>query len=101
MESHLPRCCANAAKRLHNLASAIMLNGAMNPMTQAEEMLRRFNEDEAVWRCYERKRSLRKLLGSHCPLSEEALEYLDWLAAERECRRTHHLGTIGFPVERA
>ena len=53
---------------------------------QAEEFLRRFNEDEAVWRCYEHKRRLRKLLGSRCPLTEETLDLLDWQAAERECR---------------
>jgi len=74
----------------------------MNPMIQAEELLRRFNEDEAVWRCYEHKRRLRRLLGSRCPLSEETLDYLDWLAAERECRRTRPIGpVIGFFVERA
>ena len=62
--------------------------------TQAEELLRRFNEDEAIWRCYEHKRRLRKLLGSRCPLSEETLDWLDWQAAERECPREQYVGTF-------
>jgi len=62
--------------------------------TQAAELLRRFNEAEAVWRCYEHKRRLRKRLGSRCPLSEETLDWLDWLAAERECRRGQYVGTF-------
>ena len=56
---------------------------------QAEELLRRFNEDEAVWRRYQHKRRLRKLLRGRTPFSEEALDRLDWLEAERECRRNH------------
>ena len=64
---------------------------------QAEEFLHRFNEDEAVWRSYERKRRLRKLLGSRCPLSEETLDLLDWQAAERECRQVPDIKRcIGF-----
>ena len=66
----------------------------MKAMLDAQELARRFNEDEAVWRCYERKRRLRKLLGSRCPLSEETLDRLDWLAAERECRRHPSAGTF-------
>lgn len=67
---------------------------SMNPMFQAQEMIRRFNEDEAVWRCYEQKRKLRRLLGSRCPLSEEVLDHLDWLEAERECRQTRYIGGL-------
>jgi hypothetical protein len=37
-------------------------------MTETQELARRFNEDEAVWRCYEHKRALRRLLGSRTPL---------------------------------
>lgn len=75
------------------------LSATMSLMRQAEEMLRRFNEDEAVWRCYEHKRRLRKLLGSRSPLPEETLDHLDWQAAERECRQTPRPETVlGFPV---
>ncbi|MEO8352821.1 MAG: hypothetical protein ABI680_13890 [Chthoniobacteraceae bacterium] len=70
----------------------------MNPFTRSHELALRFNEREAVRQCYERKRALRKLLGSRRPLSEETLDYLDWLEAERECRRTD---CIGFSVEHA
>ena len=74
----------------------------MSLMRQAEEMLRRFHEDEAVRRCYEHKRRLRRMLRSRCPWSDETLDHLDWLAAERECRRTHHTGNVpGFPVKQA
>ena len=31
----------------------------MNAMIETQEFVRLFNEDEAVWRCYEHKRALR------------------------------------------
>ena len=58
----------------------------MNTLNEAQEFARRFNEDEAVWRSYEYKRAIRRLLGSRTPLPEEILDYLDWQEAERECR---------------
>lgn len=58
----------------------------------AVELSRQFNEDEAVWCCFERKRALRRMLGSRSPLSEEVLDSLDWMAAERECRETRCIG---------
>jgi len=61
-------------------------------MTETQKLARRFNEDEAVWRCYERKRVLRRLLGSRSPLSEDVLDDLDWQAAERECRPVRAVG---------
>jgi hypothetical protein len=69
----------------------------MNPMVDAQELARRFNEDEAVWRCFESKRAFREWLCSRLPFSEhilDYLDYLDWLAAERECREVR---AIGFP----
>ena len=70
----------------------------MNPLAQSQELARRFSEEEAVWRCYERKRALRKLPGSRSPLldplPEETLDYLDWLEAERECRQTRCIGKL-------
>jgi hypothetical protein len=65
----------------------------MKTMVEAQELARRFNEDEAVWRAFEEKRALRKLLGSNTPLSEEILDDLDWQAVERECRA---LCAVGF-----
>jgi hypothetical protein len=60
----------------------------MNAMNEAQELARRFNEAEAVWRCYEHKRALRCSLNSRARLPEDILDYLDWQAAERECRET-------------
>jgi hypothetical protein len=49
----------------------------MNTIIETQELARRFNEDEAVWRCYERKRASRPWPGSLPPLSEHVLDYLD------------------------
>jgi hypothetical protein len=66
----------------------------MNPMREAQELARRFNEAEAVWRNYEYKRELRRLTGSRAPLPEDLLNYLDWQAAERECREARSIGFL-------
>jgi hypothetical protein len=63
-------------------------------MSEAQELARRFNEDEAVWRCYEYKRALRRLLGSRSPLPDNILDHLDWQAAERECRDMRAIGFL-------
>ena len=58
-----------------------------------QELPRRFNEDEAVWRCYQEKRKARRLrfkLGSR--RGEKLLDQLDWLAAERETRPVRVIG---------
>ena len=57
----------------------------VKPMVEAQELARRFNEDDAVWRAYEHKRALRRLLGSSLPLAQNNLDDLDWQAAEKEC----------------
>jgi hypothetical protein len=62
------------------------------PGVRFEELARRFNEDEAVWRHYEHNRELRRLLGSRLPLPEDVLDYLDWQAAEREGREARAIG---------
>ena len=64
----------------------------MDAMTEAQELARRFNEDEAVWRAFEHKRALRRMLGSDTPLPEETLDWLDWREAERECRPVRAIG---------
>ena len=64
----------------------------MNPLTESQELVRRFNEDEAVWRAYETKRALRRLLGSAAPLPEETLDWLDWQEAEQKCRAVRAIG---------
>jgi hypothetical protein len=64
----------------------------MQPMIEVQELARRFNEDEAVWRCYEEKRALRQLLCLPPPLAEEILDDLDWQAAEQESRMVRAIG---------
>ena len=64
----------------------------MRPTGDPRELVRCFNEDEAVWRYYEHKRELRRLLDWRSPLPEEALDRLDWFEAERECRVTRCIG---------
>jgi hypothetical protein len=69
----------------------------METMIDTQEIARRFNEDEAVWRCYERKRATRQWLGFCPPFSEhilDYLDYLDWLAAEREGRMVRAIGVF-------
>jgi len=67
----------------------------MKPHSDPQELARRFNEDEAVWRSFERKRVLRRLRRSRSPLPEKVLDDLDWQAAERECRQVR---AVGFPL---
>ncbi len=79
-------------KRLHADAELDWERSVVKPMIEAQELARRFNEDEAIWRSYEHKRALRKLPGSRSPLPEDILDYLDWRAAERECRAVRAVG---------
>jgi hypothetical protein len=71
-----------------------------SPLNDVQENVRQFNEDEAVWRCFVKKRARRKQLirllrlwGVEPPLTEMQLEHLDWLAAEREARPIRAIGT--------
>jgi hypothetical protein len=72
----------------------------ISPFNDVQENVRRFNEDEAVWRCFARKRARRKrllrlfgLLDSLPPLTKKKLDDLDWRAAEREARPVRAIGT--------
>lgn len=60
----------------------------------SQELVRHFNEDEAVWRRYRQKRELRRLRTSSNPLPKEVLDRLDWLEAERECRERQYVEMI-------
>jgi hypothetical protein len=64
----------------------------MKPILDSQEVVRRFNENEAVWRRYLQKRGLRLLPGSSSPFFEEVLDYPDWLETERECRERVYVG---------
>jgi hypothetical protein len=75
-------------------------DAVISPFNDVQENVRRFNEDEAVWRCFARKRARRKrlqrllrLLGSPPMLTPKQLDQLDWLAAEREARPIRAIGT--------
>jgi hypothetical protein len=75
-----------------------------SPFNDVQENVRQFSEDEAVWRCFARKRARRKrlhrllrLLASPPPLTDEQLDQLDWLAAEREARPIRAIGTWTAP----
>ena len=70
-----------------------------SPLYDVQENVRRFNEDETVWRCYVKKRArrkrLQKLLRSldlEPACTEEELDQRDWIAAEREARPVRAIG---------
>ena len=64
----------------------------MKALIEAQELARRFNEAEAVWRLFQQKRELRHLLGTDSPLPESVLDDQDWQAAEREGREARAIG---------
>jgi hypothetical protein len=66
----------------------------MNNDPQA--LARQFNEAEAVWRRFEEKRRIRRLVSAPSPLGEEVLDALDWSTAEREQR---HIRAIGVSAD--
>jgi hypothetical protein len=66
-------------------------NVVISPFNDVRKNVRQFNEDEAVWRCFKKKRALRKRLlrlpgppASQTPCTQKQLDDLDWLAAQRE-----------------
>jgi hypothetical protein len=74
-------------------AGAILF--AMSQNLALQELARRFNEDEAVWQCFNNKRLLRK---SNSFVSEELLDEIAWRESEQECRPTR---CIGKPLNEA
>jgi hypothetical protein len=64
----------------------------MDQLTNSQELASRFNEDEAVWQRYERRRWLRLLQATEWLLPDEILDELDWTEAERECRKIDCVG---------
>jgi len=59
----------------------------MTRMSDIQELVRRFNEDEAVWQRFQENR-LRRFTGDDSPAPDSILEDLDWLGAEQEIRTT-------------
>lgn len=64
----------------------------MKPYFDSQELAGRFNEDEAVWREYERLRRLRRRCGWAILLPGDCLDRLDWLRAERKIRDIRFIG---------
>jgi hypothetical protein len=64
----------------------------MKPTIDSQTLSDRFNEDEAVWRSYEQKRQVRRLLVPGLRLPQDILDCLDRLEAQRECRMTRCVG---------
>lgn len=65
----------------------------MKLCTDTQELARRFNEEEAVWREYERLRQLRRRCGFRVSMPMDILDRLDWLKAERVGRIIRCVGT--------
>jgi hypothetical protein len=66
----------------------------MDQLVNSQELARRFNKDEAVWRAYEIRRRLRLLHGVESPVPDGILNELDWIAAESEYQQTWCVGKI-------
>jgi hypothetical protein len=65
---------------------------SVETLEERPEIVRLFNEDEAIWRQYEMKRHSRRLLYGSWRMPEQILDHIDWLEAERECRQTRAIG---------
>jgi hypothetical protein len=62
-------------------------------MSSPEELILRFNEDEAIWRRYQEKRRERRYrFRLRSRLAERLLDQFDWVAAERETRSIRVIG---------
>ena len=66
----------------------------MKPRSETQEIARRFNEDEAVWRRFEEKRRMRD---SASLFPDELLDKIDWREAEQEYRVTQCVGKVLTP----
>ena len=66
----------------------------MKPFTDPQEIARRFNEDESVWREYTRLRRLRRRCKLGVALPGDLLDRLDWLTAERKGRIVRCIGKV-------
>jgi len=62
--------------------------------TEAQDLARQFNDDEAVWRAFESRRLIRRFLGNPHLISEEYLDQADWLEAEQ----ARPVRAIGIPL---
>lgn len=72
----------------------VIFSEGMNQVSNdVQENVRRFNEEEAVWRRYQAKwDSRRRRFRLRSKIAEELLDRLDWFMAEREMRRSDCVG---------
>ncbi len=61
--------------------------------SDCQKFVHMFNEDEAIWRSYEQKCLMRRLVNPLSPLPVDLLDAIDWLEAERETRPMRAIGT--------
>jgi hypothetical protein len=66
----------------------------MKPFADPQEIARRFNEEETIWREYVRLRRLRHRCGLGVALPSDLLDRLDWLMAERKGRIVRCIGKV-------
>jgi hypothetical protein len=66
----------------------------MTPLiNDVHENVRRFNQEEAIWQRYDEKRKQRRrLFRMRSKTADKLLDQLDWIAAEREMRRSDCVG---------
>ena len=68
----------------------------MTRISDTQEFVRRFNEEEALWQRFHEKRLARRFPRS-APMLESILDDLAWLEAEREIRTVHGIASIRLP----
>ena len=62
-------------------------------VSDVHEFVRRFNQEEAIWRRYQEKRAeRRRRFRLRSRVAEKLLDRLDWIAAKREMRRSDCVG---------
>ena len=66
----------------------------MKLFADPQELARRFDEDETVWREYARLRRLRRRSGLGVALPSDLLDRLDWFTAERKGRIVRCIGNV-------
>ena len=57
-----------------------------------QELAHQFNDDEAVWRCFERRQKSRRHQKHLPPKLKKILDDFDWRMAEREAHPVRAIG---------
>ncbi|MGI9067210.1 MAG: hypothetical protein ACR2HX_12515 [Pyrinomonadaceae bacterium] len=67
----------------------------MKPLSDTQEIVRRFNEEEMIYQRFQQKRLARRLSEVASPLPENILDCLELMEAEREARVTQAVARAG------